>query len=93
MKLRMTVDTGDGPQEVITNLWAVVQWERKYKTKASNMGQGVGMEDLAYLAYESLKTTGHVVPVVFDDFLKRLVSLDVHEQDGNPTQGAPTAER
>ena len=93
MKIRMTIDAGDGPKEVTTNLWAVVQWERKFKTKASQMANGVGMEDLAYLAWESLKTTGETVPALFDDFLKRLESIDVHEQEANPTQGAPTDER
>ena len=51
------------------------------------------MEDLAYLAYESSKQTGHVVPAVFDDFVKKVVKLEViGEGDERPTNEAPTGE-
>jgi hypothetical protein len=44
------------------------------------------------LAYESCKVHGVTVPVVFDDFIKRAVSIEVVEQeaDENPTQGPLT---
>ena len=48
MKLTLRVDQGDGPMEVTTNLYTIVAWERKYKTKASNIANGIGMEDLAF---------------------------------------------
>ena len=53
MQLTIRVDTGEGPQEVTTNLWVLVAWERKYKAKASQMAQALGMEDLAFMAYEA----------------------------------------
>jgi len=89
MQLTLRVDTGDGPQDVTTNLWAIVAWERKYKTKASKMAEGLGMEDLAYLAYEASKANKVTVPAVFDDYLRRIVTLDVVSSDDRPTREEP----
>jgi hypothetical protein len=92
MKLTLKVDIGEGPFEVQTNLYVIVAWERKFKSKASNLANGVGMEDLAFMAYESSKVAGITVPVVLDDFIKRLVTLEVVDNDpANPTQAEPTA--
>jgi len=84
----MRLDTGNGPYEVTTNLWCAVQWERKYKRKMSDLAQGIGAEDLAYLAFEASKLHGITVPVVFDDFIKKLVAMPevVEQEDVNPTQ-------
>jgi hypothetical protein len=92
MKLTLAVDLGDGPVQVATNLYVIVQYERKYKRKASEMASSIGYEDLLFLAYESCKVHGVTVPVVFDDFIKRAVSIEVVEQeaDENPTQGPHT---
>ena len=92
MKLTLAVDLGDGPIEVATNLYVIVQYERKYKRKASEMATSIGYEDLLFLAYESCKVHGVTVPVVFDDFIKRAVSIKVVEQeaDENPTHGPHT---
>ena len=92
MKLTLAVDLGDGPVEVATNLYVIVQYERKYKRKASEMASSIGYEDLLFLAYESCKVHGVTVPVVFDDFIKRAVSIEVveQEQDENPTHGPLT---
>ena len=48
MQLTIRVDTGEGPQDVTTNLWVLVAWERKYKSKASQMAQALGMETVGY---------------------------------------------
>ena len=89
MNLTIRIDLGDGPQDIQTNLWAVVAWERKYKTKASQMANAAGMEDLAFLAYEAMKGQKMVVPAVFDDFIKKIVSLEVVGSDERPTRGEP----
>ncbi|HSG60662.1 MAG TPA: hypothetical protein VLA24_04435 [Pseudomonadales bacterium] len=92
MKITLAVDMGEGPFQVSTNLYVVVQYERKYKRKASDMANGVGAEDLLYLAYESCKVHGVVVPAVFDDFIKRCQSIEVvSEEPENPTQEPLTA--
>jgi hypothetical protein len=90
MQITMRLDTGNGPYEVTTNLWCAVQWERKYKRKMSDLAQGIGAEDLAYLAFEASKLHGIMVPVVFDDFIKKLVAMPevVEQEDVNPTQAA-----
>jgi hypothetical protein len=90
MQIKLKLDTGDGPYEVTTNLWCAVQWERKYKRKMSDLAQGIGAEDLAYLAWEASKVHGITVPVVFDDFIKKLVAMPevVEQEDSNPTQAA-----
>ena len=93
MQLNIQVTTADDQYQVDTNLFTIVAWERKFKTKASNLAQGIGMEDLAYLAYESSKQHGHVVPAVFDDFVKKVVKLEViGDNDERPTNEAPTDE-
>lgn len=95
MKLRLRVTPIDGnPYEVETNLFTVVALERKYKIKASDLAQGVALEYLTFLAYESCKQGGEiVVPIVFDDYVKSLSAIEiVSEDDANPTEvGATTA--
>jgi len=91
MKVKLSVDLGEGPFEVTTNLWVITLWERKFKRLASDMSKGIGIEDMAFWAYESCKLAQITVPVVFDEFIKRLESIEVvSEEPENPTQVAPT---
>jgi hypothetical protein len=91
MNLTLRVDMGEGPIEVTTNLYVMVAYERKFKRKASDMANGIGIEDLLYLAYEACKLHKVVVPVAFDDFVKKCLTIDVvGNDDENPTQEAPT---
>lgn len=93
MKISISVDTGEGPQTVTTNLFNVISWERKYKRRAGDLAAGIGAEDLAYLAYEASKTAGLTVPILFDDYAKKIVTLDVvSTDDQNPTLPGATAE-
>ena len=92
MKLTLRVDQGDGPIDVTTNLYTIVAWERRFKTKASNIANGIGMEDLAFLAHTALQQIGVVVPIVLDDFIKKIVTLEVVDNETeNPTVQATTA--
>ena len=94
MKLTLEVKPNEGEAyRVTTNLFVVVAWERRFKTKASALATALGLEDLAFLAYEAAKQSGVTVPAVFDDFLKRVESITVvEEHDTNPTGGEPSAE-
>ena len=75
------------PYAVKTNLFTVVAWERKFKRAASDMGKAMAMEWLAFLAYEASKQSGVPVPMVFDDFLKKLEAVEVvDEETENPTE-------
>jgi hypothetical protein len=90
--LQITENTGD-PYIVTTNLFAVVAMERKFKIKASDLASGIAIEQLAFLAYESCKQSSIAVPPIFDDYLKRLDSIDVlSSEPANPTEGELTAE-
>ena len=91
MKLTLRVDQGDGPVEITTNLFTIVAWERRFKTKASNIANGIGMEDLAFMAHTALQQNSVVVPVVLDDFIKKITLLEVVDTEPeNPTVGDTT---
>ena len=88
MQLSIKINTGDEDYIVQTNLFHIVQLERKYKIKASDLASGISIEQLGYLAHEASKTGGHAPPLQLDDFLKKLVTLDVIESGAtNPTPG------
>jgi hypothetical protein len=57
MKITISVDTGNGPETVTTNLFTVITWERKYKRRAGDLAAGIGAEDLAFLAQKRLSTS------------------------------------
>ena len=90
MKLTLEVTPTDGePYKVTTNLYTVIQMERKFKIKASDLASGIAMEYLAFLAFEACKQAGVTVPAVFDDYLKRLEAVEVVSNEGaNPTEEA-----
>jgi len=93
MKISISVDTGSGPNVVTTTLFNVISWERKYKRRAGDLAAGIGAEDLAFLAYEASKAAGITVPLVFDEYARTIVSLDVlGSEDANPTPPGATAE-
>jgi hypothetical protein len=90
MKLTLRVKLYDSePYEVMTNLFVIVSWERKFKRRSSDLANGIGMEDLAYMAYEASRTQGHPMPISFDEFIKKLEDLEVVETANTvPTQEA-----
>lgn len=92
MKIKMQiVETGGETYQVETNLFTVVALERKFKVKASELVNGIAMEHLAFLAYESCKQQSIPVPLAFDEYIKKLDSIEiVDEEPANPTEKAPT---
>jgi hypothetical protein len=90
MKLILSVKLEDGETyQVTTNLFVIITWERKFKRRSSDLANGIGMEDLAFMAYEASKQQGHPVPISFDEFVKKLEDLEVVESlSVNPTQEA-----
>lgn len=93
MKIKLNVtEQNDVTYEVTTNLYSIVAMERKFKIRASDLASGVAMEHLAFLAYEGAKQLGHITPPIFDDYIKKLVSVDVVEDEPvNPTGEAVTS--
>ena len=92
MKIKLQVtEAGGNAYEVITNLFTVVAMERKFKIRASDLAQGIALEHLAFLAFESCKQQNIPVPISFDDYLKKLDGIDiVSEEAVNPSDGAVT---
>lgn len=81
MQLTLKVIFIDGNEyEVQTNLMTIVNWERKYKRKASDMASGIGVEDLAFMAYEASRLNKITVPANLDIFIGSLKNIEVVEQ-------------
>jgi hypothetical protein len=93
MKLKLQIEEKESTYTVETNLFVIIAWERKFKRKISELSTGIGMEDLAFMAFESCKQQSIPVPAVFDDYIKRLVNIEVLDDDPvNPHQEAHTSE-
>lgn len=91
MKLKLKVSTAEGDYTVETNLFVIVAWERKFKRKASDLANGIGVEDLAFMAYESCKQTNVPVSPSFDEYIKKLSNIEVIEEEQvTPTEGEHT---
>ena len=81
MQLTLRAVFKDGTSyEVQTNLMTIVLWERKYKRKASDIANGIGVEDLAYMCYEASRLNAITVPASLDTFINSLVNIEVVEQ-------------
>jgi hypothetical protein len=92
MKITLAVDTGNGPVQVTTSFWNVIEWERKTKKTAGSLAQGIGAEDLTFLAWAASKSSGLPVPPTFDDYARKVISLEVvTQEDANPTHEGHTA--
>ena len=88
LKITFTDDTN---VTVSTNLMTIVSWERKYKRKASQIADGIGIEDLAYMAYEASRSSNIVVPLLLDDYIKSIKDLEVVEQNSPKVDAVHTA--
>lgn len=88
MKFTLRITEKDKePYEVTTNLGVIIAWERRFKRKASELGNGqIALEDLAFMAYEACKQQSVPVPPSFDGYIARLEDIDVLADDANPTE-------
>ena len=91
MQLTLKVTDQNGQYQVDTTLFTVVLWERKNKRKASDLAAGIGYEDLCFFAYESCKQQGITVPPSLDEYIRKLVSVEVVADDANPTEAEVSA--
>ena len=94
MRLTLAYRTIDGDsRQVVTSLSTLVKWERLYRRKVSQIGDGIGAEDLAYFAYEATRQAGIVVPATLDLFIEQLEDMPeiVEALDRNPTDPAASA--
>jgi hypothetical protein len=71
---------------------AIMAWERKYKTKVSKLADGIGMEDMMFLAWEAARFAGRNVPSTFDDFAAQVEEIGEPEAEPvDPTNEAASA--
>lgn len=61
-----------------------IAWERHSKRKMSDLANGIGMEDLAYLAWAVLNRTGKVKP--FDGWVNDVELIEPVDSDPKATQ-------
>ncbi len=91
MKLKIKVTAGNTTQVVETSLGTIIQWERKYKKRAGDLAAGFAVEDLAFLAWASMKKQGGQISE-FDTWVEALDDLEVVDSEESfPTDGAVTA--
>ena len=94
MQLRLKVQrTNENAYEVTTSLAVIVAWERRFKRRASDLGSGVGMEDLAFMAYEASQRANILVPATLDAFINTIELLEVVDSEpATFTEPAPSGD-
>lgn len=72
-------------QSVAVTPAAWIRWERRSKSKIGNLERdGIGLEDMAFLAYESMPKESR--PATFDAFVDSLTAIE----PGEMGQARPT---
>lgn len=86
MKIQLKITNTDAQE---TSLTAIVPdfiaWERHSKRKISELADGIGMEDLAFLAHSVLKRTGENVKP-FDGWINTIELIEVEDEDPKATK-------
>lgn len=62
LPLLVHLDGVDDPVEVTAIAPDIIRWERATGRKVSDLADGVGMDDLARLAFHALTRTGQIDP-------------------------------
>lgn len=87
MKLRLEVINIEGESVIAETIISdFVAWERHSKKKISNLSEGAGIEDMAFLAYTSLKRQKKV-DISFEEWLESVTELNALEADESPKSG------
>lgn len=85
MKITLKVINNDSSEIETTAIIAdFVAWERHTKRKASDLANGTGVEDLAYLAWASLKRTAQTA-LDFNTWLEAIAELEAVDEDPKST--------
>ena len=92
MKISLAINPVDGdPYTVTTDLWVIVQWERKTRRKLADLINGPGAEDLGIMAYYACRRAQIVVPPGIDEYLQNIAEISIAgEVPTNPTPAAPS---
>ena len=89
MRLKLKVDLNDGttPIELMTNMFVICEWEKTEGRKISD-GKGIGYTDLVCWAYNLLKLSGEKMPATYREWVRENPNMlieAIDETDPNPT--------
>lgn len=92
LKLTITLNPGDTPIEVTTNLLTIAEWERSENRKVTD-GLGIGISDLAWWSHYLLKMGGYTKAENWRAWLEQHPDVQIETKDVtplNPTGGEPS---
>jgi hypothetical protein len=85
MKMELEVTYTNGEKlELVAVVPDFIAWERHSKRKMSDLASGVGMEDLAYLAWSVANRTSKVKP--FEGWINEVELIEPVEADPKATK-------
>lgn len=88
MKLHLKVTMAGGDEETFTAIVAdFIAWEKYSKRKVSDLANGAGMSDMAYLAYCSAKRNNPNI-LDFEKWIENIESLEAVDADPKVTKKA-----
>ena len=90
MKVSVAVEAMDGTTRTVrVTPLAIIGWERATGRKLSDLGNSIGMEEIARLAWEQERLTDpDGTPDSVDKWLANVADLDPITGDAPPTDGA-----
>ena len=70
MKVKLSINLGDGKpeREMVTNMLAIVDWERTENRRSAD-GKGIGFSDMCCWAYTLCKLAGDKVPATWREWV------------------------
>ena len=92
MQLLLTYEIEGAERTVPTTPYVWMQWEQRTGRSTFHLGtEGLGMQDLLFLAWEGCKAAQVVVPP-FDIWAKTVQAISVTAEDTHPTKAVPSAD-
>lgn len=86
------VTTNDGTFDVETTFDAWCSWEEKFNRSRVDPNYTLKLRDHCYVIWKSCMTRDIVVPLNFEDFIKKVQTFElVEDKRVRPTKAAPTA--
>lgn len=81
MQIKLNIKTTNGEEMDVTAIVPdFVAWERYSKRKTSDLATGVGIEDMAYLAYAAIKRSGENVKP-FDGWVQNIATIEMQDDE------------
>ncbi len=74
LRLAFSVEDGDGQRAVTVGPQSLVAWERKTKRKISQLSEGIGAEDMAWLVWHADKRAGNIT-IGFEEYLETIIDM------------------